>query len=41
MKKIAAIIAIVLCVALNGCNKEDDMSKLDEGGKIFIGIEDC
>ena len=39
MKKIAAIIAIVLCVALNGCNKEDDMSKLDEGGKILYSLE--
>lgn len=39
MKKIAVIIAIVLCVALNGCNKEDDMSKLDEGGKILYSLE--
>lgn len=39
MRKIAAIIAIVLCVALNGCNKEDDMSKLDEGGKILYSLE--
>ena len=39
MKKIAAIIAIVLCVVLNGCNKEDDMSKLDEGGKILYSLE--
>ena len=39
MRKIAAMIAIVLCVALNGCNKEDDMSKLDEGGKILYSLE--